>query len=326
MLNDTFVTIERKSLKLTIRFYTLTLSSSLLPSSPAAFIIIIIIMVIVRRRGCGYGRAAHDDAAVVAAKGSSTIRLRLLPTPPSSSVPSLEELQAFAIQFYRAATRLSSSTKTTTTKKAHGGSCDYIHTKLVVCCMSLTKPSRKEVVLILGANDEEQARGIVQAIQEHEHKKSCNKKDASLKAAATRTATTSVTTNKKDITTLKMQFCHSNSHSGEQTKTNVEAKACSGSTRTRFDAPPTKRQPTTKDNAKMTTLPSPMLKSFGNIGMAAGTSRTEAPPPPTTMVQPPHTTIYCPPNMATALTFLETFYGQCRNNSTPIVRMMASPV
>jgi hypothetical protein len=38
-------------------------------------------------------------------------------------------------------------------------------TSLVISCMPLTKPSGKDVVLILDANDEEQSRLIMEAIE-----------------------------------------------------------------------------------------------------------------------------------------------------------------
>jgi hypothetical protein len=92
-------------------------------------------------------------AAAAAAAHAAPHRRLLLPTPPTTSVPTLEELKAFVTQFYVAAACLSQHDASTG------------ETSLVVFGMSLTKPSGKEVVMILGANDQEQARLIVEAIQ-----------------------------------------------------------------------------------------------------------------------------------------------------------------
>jgi hypothetical protein len=95
----------------------------------------------------------NTKAAAAAAVAHAPHRRLLLPTPPTTSVPTLEELKAFVTQFYVAAACLSQYDASTG------------ETSLVIFGMSLTKPSGKEVVMILGANDQEQARLIVEAIQ-----------------------------------------------------------------------------------------------------------------------------------------------------------------
>lgn len=68
----------------------------------------------------------------------------LIPSPPNCSMPTLVQMLDFLAEFYAVTDRM--SIRNDATGEA----------SLVAFGMSLTKPSRKEAVLILGADDEEQ--------------------------------------------------------------------------------------------------------------------------------------------------------------------------
>jgi hypothetical protein len=189
-------------------------------------------------------------STVMTEDGSTTAQwLSQLPRPPNCSMPTLGETLDFLTDFYRAAERLSVRNYATG------------ETSLVVFGMSLTKPSGKEVILILGANDEEQSRLILEAIATNH---------------------------------LGQKLSYTQNQRSDVQEGNVGGTL--GSIVNGDDASLSEKVEGTCRDGRINSLHNPNLVD-----------------------QKRSNNVFCPPNHATAIRFIEAIYEQC----DPIVRMIA---